>query len=78
MITDPKDEDLFWEKGLLRYDPLKVLQRTLFFYIDLNFVLRGTQEQYDLTHCPSFKECQPIDETVYYEYTEYISKNNHH
>lgn len=38
-VIDQKDEDLFWEKGLLGYNPPKVLQRTVFFYIGLNFCI---------------------------------------
>ena len=80
-VIDPRDENLFWERGLLGYRPAKVLQHTVFFYIGLNFILRGTQEQYDLI--PSQFQRVPADhavynETVYYEYTEYISKNNQH
>ena len=72
---------MFWEKGLLGYRPAKVLQRTIFFYIGLNFIVRGTQEQYDLI--PSQFQRVPANhavynETVCYEYTEYISKNNQH
>lgn len=80
-VIDQKDEDLFWEKGLLGYNPPKVLQRTVFFYIGLNFVLRGTQEQYDLTPSQLQRvpaDCDEYNDTVYYKYTEYISKNNQH
>ena len=67
--------------GRENYDTPRILQRTVFFYVGLNFILWGSQEQYDLV--PSqFKRVPPdyekYDSTVYYEYTEYISKNNQH
>ena len=42
-------EDLCWEKGSLGTSSPTVLQHTIFFYIGLHFVLRGVQEQHDLT-----------------------------
>ena len=53
----------------------------MFFYIALNFVLRGVQEQHDLI--PSQFSRVPQDKSVYntlvyYEYTELVSKNNQH
>ena len=81
VVIDVKHEDLFWEKGLLGYSTPKVLQVTVFFYVGLNFVLRGVQEQYNLV--PSqFKripsDCSIYNDDVYYQYSEYISKNNQH
>ena len=63
------------------YSTPKILQRTIFFYIGLNFVLRGVQEQQDLV--PSQFNRVPQDRSVYntavyYEYTELVSKNNQH
>ena len=63
------------------YSTPKILQRTIFFYIGLNFVLRGVQEQQDLV--PSQFNHVPQDRSVYntavyYEYTELVSKNNQH
>jgi len=57
------------------------LQRTVFFYVGLNFVLRGGQEHYDLlvslfTRVPPDRTVYNKD--VYYEYREFISKNNQH
>ena len=80
-VIDPKHEDMFWQKGLLGYSSPKVLQRTVFFYIGLHFVLRGVQEQYDLVPLQFTRE--PRDQsvynsTVYYEYVELVSKNNQH
>ena len=53
----------------------------VFFYVGLNFALRGVQEQYNLV--PSQFVRTPLDTSVYnpcvyYEYTELISKNNQH
>ena len=80
-VIDPSHEDIFWASSLLGYSSPKVLQRTVFFYVGLNFVLRGVQEQYDLL--PSQFSRVPQDrsvynESVYYEYTELIAKNNQH
>ena len=47
-VIDPVHEGVFWQKGLLGHSSPKILQRTVFFYVGLNFVLRGVQEQYDL------------------------------
>ena len=74
-------EDLFWEKGLLGSLTPKVLQRTVFFYAGLHYCLRGVQEQYDLR--PEQFSRNPTNvtvynESVYYEYTEFASKNNQH
>lgn len=41
-------EDMCWEKGSLGTSSPTVLQHTVFFYIGLQFVLRGFQEQHDL------------------------------
>ena len=80
-VIDPKHEDVFWREGLLGYSSPKVLQRTVFFYVGLNFVLRGIQEQYDLvplqfTRVPQDRSV--YDSSVYYEYVEFVSKNNQH
>ena len=47
-LIDPKHEDIFWQKALLGYSSPKILQHMVFFYVGLNIVLRGVQEQYDL------------------------------
>jgi len=80
-VIDPKHEDIFWEIGLLGYTTPKIIQRTVFFYVGLNFVLRGVQEQYNLVpsqfvRVPEDKSV--YDASVYYEYVELISKNNQH
>lgn len=80
-VIELDHEDTFWRKGLLGYSTPKILQRTIFFYVGLNFVLRGVQEQQDLV--PSQFNRVPQDRsvyntTVYYEYTELASKNNQH
>ena len=74
-------ENLFWEKQLLGYSTPKALQRAVFFSVGLNFVLRGVQEHHDLQlqqlsrHPP---DTSVYSEAVYYQYTEFISKNNQH
>ena len=78
---DPVHEDIFWQKYLLGYCTPKVLQRTVLFYVGLNFVLRGVQEQYDLVPSQFIRVPQDknfYDSSVYYKYIEYISKNNQH
>ena len=78
-VIEMTHEDEFWIKGLLGYSSPKILQRTVFFYVGLNFVLRGVQEQYDLvpsqfTRFPPDKSV--YDSSVYYDYVELVSKNN--
>ena len=80
-IITIEDEDLFWAKGSLGSESPQMLQHTVFFYIGLQFCLRGVQEQYELS--PSQLIRYPPDmtvynEEVYYQYTEFISKNNQH
>lgn len=41
-------ENLFWEKGSLGTSSPVVFQHTVFFYVGLQFVLCGVQEQHDL------------------------------
>ena len=76
-----EDEDLCWEKGSLGYSTPTVLQHTVFFYTGMHFVLRGVQEHHDLMVSQLKRvpvETSVYDATVYYQYTEYISKNNLH
>ena len=80
-VIEVEDENMFWQKGILGYSTPKILQRTVFFYVGHNFVLRGIQEQYDLvisqfTRVP--QDTSVYNQSVYYEYTEFISKNNQH
>ena len=79
--TLPDHEELFWERGLLGTSSPTVIQHTLFFYTGLQFVVRGVQEQQDLVpsqfvHFPA--DHSVYSEHVYYQYTEYILKNNQH
>lgn len=80
VITE-EDEKLMWEKGVLSYDNPVGLQNMVFFYIGLYFSLRGGQEQRDLKieqftrHPPS---TTIYDASTYYQYVEYIAKNNQH
>ena len=79
-VIDLKHDDMFWQKGLLGYSSPKVLQRTVFFYIGLHFVLRGVQEHYDLVPLQFTQE--PRDQsvynsTVYYKYVTAYRKTRH-
>ena len=64
-VIDPVHEELFWKKSLFGYSSPKILQRTVFFYVGLNFVLCGVQEQYDVV--PSQFVRFPMDTHVYNE-----------
>ena len=51
----------------------------LFFYVGLNFALRGVQEQHDLVPAQFVRvllDTKVYNASVYYEYTEFLSKNN--
>ena len=79
LVISFEHEDLMWEKQLLGYHTPKALQRAVFFYVALSFVLRGQQEPHDLK--PQQLTCYPSDSSVYsedvfYEYTEFALKNN--
>ena len=80
-VISAEDEDRFWETGALGKSSPTVLQNTVFFYVGMQFVLRGVQEQHNLltqqfTRHPRDGSVYSTD--VYYQYTEYISKNNQH
>ncbi|XP_011408773.1 PREDICTED: uncharacterized protein KIAA1958-like [Amphimedon queenslandica] len=80
-VLTVQDEDLCWEKGTLGVSSLTVLQHTVFFYIGLHFVLRSVQEQYDLMVSQLKRVPEDLtvyDRNIYYQYSEYISKNNVH
>ncbi len=74
-------ETLFWEMGLLGFSSPRILQKSVFFYLGLHFALRGIQEQYDLVPQQVSRfppDTTVYDSSVYYQYTEFISKNNQH
>ena len=80
-VIDPVHEDIFWQKSLLGYSTPKALQRSVFCYVGLHFVLRDVQEQHDLlpsqfVHVP--KDVSVYNASVYYEYIQLVSKNNQH
>ena len=80
-VIDEGHEIVFWEKHLLGYGTPKILQRTVFFYVGLHYALRGVQEQYDLVpeqFCRVPLDTKVYNASVYYEYTEFLSKNNQH
>ena len=75
------DEEHLWQQGVLGFDNPPVLFNTVFFYVGLHFCLRGGQEHRELS--PAQFQRHPEDpeiytENTYYEYSEYISKNNQH
>ena len=80
-VISIEDEELLWEKGVLSFATPKTLQYAVFFYVGLHFSLRGGQEQRDLKvdqvrrHPP---DISLYDENTYYEYVEFIAKNNQH
>ena len=52
-----------------------------FFYVGLNFALRGVQEPHDLVPLQFSRVPSDVgiyNSDVYYEYTEFVSKNNQH
>jgi len=74
-------EQTFWDNGMLGYSTPRILQRTVFFYVGMHYALRGVDEQYSLvphqfTRSPP--DSSVYNANVYYEYTEFISKNNQH
>ena len=80
-VISVEDDACFWEKGVMGTSSPAVLQNTVFFYLSLHFVLRGIQEQHDLLVEQLQRvqvDMQVYSDTVYYKYTEYISKNNQH
>ena len=75
------DEERLWQRGVLGFDNPPALFNTVFFYVSLHFCLWGVQEHRDLS--PEQFQRHPEDskiytENTYYEYSEYISKNNQH
>ncbi len=75
------DEEMLWQKGILGFDNPSALFNTVFFYVGLHFCLRGGQEHRDLSinqlqRCP--EDISIYNENSYYEYSEFISKNNQH
>ena len=68
-------------RKLLGYDTPKLLQLAVFWGVGLNFVLRGVEEQHSLQP-EQFKRfpynVSVYSEDTYYEYIEFISKNNMH
>ena len=80
VITE-EDENTLWAKGALGTSSPQILQHTIFFYIGLHFCLRGVQEQYDLTPRQLIRfppDTSIYHSGVYYQYTEFVSKNNQH
>ena len=80
-IITHEDEELFWAKGSLGSGSPQTLQHTVFFYIGLQFCLRGVQEQYELSPSQLIRyppDMTVFNEEVHYKYTEFISKNNQH
>ena len=58
---------------------LPIFYSALFLYTGFHFVHRGIQEQYDLVPSQFIWEPQDLsvyNSSVYYEYIEFVSKNN--
>ena len=47
-IMSCEHENMLWDKALFGYDHPKTLERAVFFYVGLHFVLRGVDEQHSL------------------------------
>jgi hypothetical protein len=81
LIISYEHEDLFWTAGALGYDNPRALFYSVFFYTGLSFCLRGGQEQRDLSW-KNFRrfpdDCSVYNGDTYYEYIEFVSKNNQH
>ena len=80
-VIATEEEDALWAAGSLGTSTPLSLQHTVYFYVGLQFCLRGVQEHYDLvphqfTRFPA--DTSIYDNSVYYQYTEFISKNNQH
>ena len=76
-----EEEDALWAAGLLGTSTLLSLQHTVFFYVGLQFCLRGVQEHYELVPHQFIRfpaDTSIYDSSVYYQYTEFILKNNQH
>ena len=70
-------EDELWAQGILGTSSPTTLQCTIFYYVGLQFVLRGIQEQHDLLISQLIRyppETSTYSKDVYYQYVEYISK----
>ena len=60
---------------------LKSFSAQVFFNVGLNYALRGVQEHHDLVpaqFCRVPVDSKVYNASVYYEYTEFLSKNNQH
>jgi len=47
-VISVEHDERFWEKGLLGIGDSSTLQKTVFFYVGLHFLLRGVEEQHSL------------------------------
>ena len=79
LVITFEHEELFRERKVLGYDTPKSLQHAILYSVGLHFVLRGVQEQHNLQleqlkRFPS--DISVYSDEVYYEYLEFISKNN--
>ncbi|XP_011407854.1 PREDICTED: glutamine-rich protein 1-like [Amphimedon queenslandica] len=81
LVIPFEHEVIFWDKGIIGYGSPKSLMRAVFCGIGMHFVLRGVEEHRNLKieqieRFPSDQSLYSSD--TYYEYMEYISKNNIH
>ena len=78
-VVSVKDEDVLLDEKVMSMDDPASLQNMTFFYVCLHCSLWGVLEQQILsfeqfTRYPS--HVSQYDQNTYYEYTEFISKNN--
>jgi hypothetical protein len=76
-----EDEECLWLKGVMGVDSPSALFNAVFFYVGLNFCLRGGQEHRNLSINQFQRHPQDMEiynQDTFYEYSEYISKNNQH
>ena len=81
VVIEFDHEQVFWDKGLLGYSSPRKLQKKVFFYTGLYYTLRGVEEQHSLAPEQFIRyppESSVYNSDVYYEDTEFISKNNQH
>ena len=80
-VISLEDEEVLLDRKIMSMDNPISLQNMVFFYVSLHCCLRGGQEQRDLSiqqfsRFPS--DTANYEDDTYYQYTEFISKNNQH
>ena len=75
MAISVEHKDAFCEQGLLGDSSSRVLCLTVFFYVGMQFCLRGVQEHHDLVPVQFVRypsDVSHYNEEVYYVYHEFI------